>query len=111
MHGGNMAIINPYIFANRQGIPRLEATGVSVNTTNVVYSFKNHPFLNGNFAGLIIFKLPAFTAPTTAVPIVFDTNGKSVNVTTLNGATEKKDITLVVNEIVVAVDVIAVINV
>ena len=35
---------------------------------------------------MIIFKLPAFTAPTTAVPIVFDTNGKSVSVTTLNGA-------------------------
>lgn len=81
-----MAIVNPYIFANRQGIPRLEATGVSVNTTNVVYSFKNHPFLNSNFAGLIIFKLPAFTAPTTDVPIVFDTNGKSVSVTTLDGA-------------------------
>lgn len=86
MLGGNMAVVNPYIFANRQGIPRLEATGVSVNTNNVVYSFKNHPFLNGNFAGLIIFKLPAFTAPTTAVPIVFDTNNKSVDVTTLNGA-------------------------
>ena len=81
-----MAIINPYILANRQGIPRLEATSVSVNTNNIVFSFKNHPFLNSNFAGLIIFKLPAFTAPSTAVPIVFDTNGKSVNVTTLNGA-------------------------
>lgn len=81
-----MTIVNPYIFANRQGIPRLEATEVVVNTTNVTYSFKNHPFLNSNFAGLIIFKLPAFTAPTTAVPIVFDTNGKTVNVTTLNGA-------------------------
>lgn len=86
MHGGNMVIINPYILANKQGIPRLESTGVSVNTTNVVYSFKNHPFLNSNFAGLIIFKLPAFTAPTTAVPVVFDTNGKSVSVTTLDGA-------------------------
>lgn len=81
-----MAIINPYIFANRQGIPRLEATGVNVNSTAVIYSFKNHSFLNSNFAGLIIFKLPAYTAPTTAVPIVFDTNGKSVNVTTLDGA-------------------------
>lgn len=81
-----MVIINPYILANKQGIPRLEATGVSVNTTNVVYSFKNHPFLSSNFAGLIIFKLPAFTAPTTAVPVIFDTNGKSVSVTTLDGA-------------------------
>lgn len=81
-----MAWYNPFIWANKQGIPRLEATGVTVGTSSVVYSFKNHAFLNSNFAGLIIFKLPAFTAPTTAVPIVFDTNGKSVNVTTLAGA-------------------------
>lgn len=81
-----MAIYNPFIFANRQGIPRLEATGVTINTNSVVYSFNNHPFLNNNFAGVIIFKLPAYTAPSTAVPIVFDTNGKSINLTTLNGA-------------------------
>lgn len=81
-----MAWINPFIWANKQGIPRLEATEVIVGTSSVVYNFKSHAFLNANFAGLIIFKLPAFTAPTTAVPIVFNTNNKSINLTTLNGA-------------------------
>lgn len=71
--------------ANRNGIPRIEATGVTVNTDNVVYSFQANAFFNRNFAGLILFKLPSYTAPSTAVPIIFDTDGKSQPVTTLNG--------------------------
>lgn len=80
-----MSILSPYIWSNRNGIPRLEATGVTVSTTAVTFSFQNHPFLNVPFAGLILFKLPSFTAPTTAVPIVFDTNGKTQNLTKLGG--------------------------
>lgn len=80
-----MTLFNPFFMANRNGIPRVEATGVTVNTNNVVYSFQPHAFLNRNFAGLILFKLPSYTAPTTAVPIVFDTDGTSQAVTTLNG--------------------------
>ena len=69
--------------ANRNGIPRIEATGVTVNADNIVYSFQPNAFFNRNFAGLILFKLPSYTAPSTAVPIIFD--GKSQSVTTLNG--------------------------
>ena len=58
-----MILLNPYVYANRNGIPRLEA-----------------------YSGLILFKLPGFTAPTTAVPIVFSTNGKDQDLTTLGGA-------------------------
>lgn len=72
--------------ANRNGIPRIEATGVSVNATAVIYSFQRNAFYNRNFAGLIIFKLPAYTAPSTSVPIIFDTDGEQQAVTTLNGA-------------------------
>lgn len=72
--------------ANRNGIPRLEATGVNVSTTAVTFSFQRNAFYNRNFAGLIIFRLPAFTAPTTAVPIIFDTDGEQQNVTTIGGA-------------------------
>lgn len=81
-----MTFINPFILTNAQGIPRLEATGVTVNTSNVVFSFKNHRFLNYPYVGLILFKLPSYTAPSPAVPIVFDTNGNSQALTTLNGA-------------------------
>lgn len=30
-----MAFISPFIMANKNGIPRLESTGVTVGTTNV----------------------------------------------------------------------------
>lgn len=73
--------------ANRNGIPRIEATGVNVSATAVIYSFQRNAFYNRNFAGLIIFKLPAYTAPSTSVPIIFDTDGEQQIVTTLSGAT------------------------
>lgn len=81
-----MPFFNPFIMANRGGIPRLEATGVTVGTSSVTFSFRNHAFLNNsNFIGLVLFKLPSFTPPATAVPIVFNTNGKTENLVTLNG--------------------------
>ena len=42
-------------------------------------------FLNSAFSGLILVKLPKYTAPTTAVPIVFNTNGKTQALTTYDG--------------------------
>lgn len=72
--------------ANRNGIPRIEATGVSITDTNVVYNFQSQAFLNRNFAGLIIFRLPAYTAPTTPRNIIFNTDGVQQEVTTLGGA-------------------------
>lgn len=81
-----MAITNPFIWANRQGIPRLEATGVSVGSSSVTYSFQSHRFLSVPYSGLILFKLPSYTAPTTAVPVIFNTNGTAQSVTTLDGA-------------------------
>lgn len=80
-----MALFNPLFMANRNGIPRIEATGVSISTTAVTYNFQRNAFYNRNFAGLIIFKLPAYTAPATAVPIIFNTGGETQQVTTLNG--------------------------
>lgn len=72
--------------ANRNGIPRIEATGVNISSTAVTFSFQRNAFYNRNFAGLIIFRLPAYTAPTTAVPVIFDTDGESQAVTTIGGA-------------------------
>lgn len=80
-----MSLFNPFIMANRNGIPRIESTGVSVSTTAVTYNFQRNAFVNRNFAGLILFRLPAYTAPATAVPIVFNTDGETQAVTGLNG--------------------------
>lgn len=80
-----MSLFNPFFMANRNGIPRIEATGVNVGSTAVTYTFQRNAFYNRNFAGLIIFRLPAYTAPATAVPIIFDTDGEQQTVTTLGG--------------------------
>lgn len=76
----------PYFYANTRGIPRIEATNATITTTEVTYSFSPHKFLNSAFSGLILVKLPKYTAPTTAVPIVFSTNGKTQALTTYDGA-------------------------
>ena len=86
-----MSLFNPFFMANRGGIPRIEATGVTVGTDNVTYNFQPHAFLNRNFAGLIIFKLPSYTAPDTAVPVIFNTDGITQAVTTLGGSAVTSD--------------------
>ena len=80
-----MILLNPYVYANKNGIPRLEANSVNVSTSNVTFTFTPHNFLNKAYSGLVLFKLPGFTAPTPAVPIVFNTNGKDQDLTTLDG--------------------------
>lgn len=80
-----MTFISPFIWSNRNGIPRLEATSVNVTTDAVTYNFNPHRFLNSNYSGLILFKLPSYTAPATAVPLIFNTNGSSVNLTNVGG--------------------------
>lgn len=69
-----MVYINPYIKVNAGGIPRLEATGVT-SSDNLVYTFKSHRFLNYPYVGLLIFKLPATTATSTAGTVYFNTSG------------------------------------
>ena len=80
-----MAYINPFIKVNAGGIPRLEAETVTLTTDAATFNFSNHKYLNLPYSGLILFKLPSFTAPVTAVPIVFNTNGKTQALTTLGG--------------------------
>ena len=75
-----MAFISPFIMANKNGIPRLESTGVTVGTTNVRFS--------APFSGLILFRLaqPIPSGTTGTLPVVFDTNGATQALTTIAGA-------------------------
>ena len=74
-----MAYINPFIKVNAGGIPRLEArtTPTADANNNITYDFYEHRFLNYPYAGIIIFKLPAVTGPTTAGSVYFTTGGSS----------------------------------
>lgn len=45
--------LRPYTRVNRNGSAAIASTGVVVNTNNVVFSFKNHAFLNASYRGTI----------------------------------------------------------
>ena len=74
-----MAYINPFIKVNAGGIPRLDArnTPTADTNNNLTYDFYEHRFLNYPYAGIIIFKLPAVTAPAAAGSIYFTTGGSN----------------------------------
>ena len=78
----------PFQYVNRRGIPVLKTTGVTVETTGVVFSFPNHAFANSWYRGLVLVELvqeiPAGTTGT--LPVLFETNGQNKNLTTYNGA-------------------------
>ena len=43
----------PFQYVNRRGIPVLKTTGVTAETTGVVFSFPNHAFANSWYRGLV----------------------------------------------------------
>ena len=85
-----MALIwnNPFNWVNRRGSAAVGSTGVKVNTENVVFTFKNHAFVNANYRGTIFVNLLQAipTGTTTTLPILFETNGTTQAVTKFNGA-------------------------
>ena len=84
-----MALIwnNPFVWVNRRGSAASASTGVVVNTNNVVFSFKNHAFLNASYRGTIFVNLKQAipTGTTGTLPILFETNGVTQAVTKFNG--------------------------
>ena len=78
----------PFQYVNRRGIPVLQTTGVTVSTTGVVLSFPNHAFANSWYRGLVLVELAqAIPAGTTGtLPVLFETNGQTKNLTTYSGA-------------------------
>ena len=61
---------------------------MKVNTGNVVFSFRDHAFLNANYRGTIFVNLQQAipTGTTGTLPILFETNGVAQAVTKFNGA-------------------------
>ena len=67
-----MAILNPFTTANKQGIPRIETSGVAVGTTAVTYSLRNANFgrpWNGLVAVKVSQAVPTGTTGTLPVQI------------------------------------------
>ena len=47
----------PFNFSNRRGIPLIESTNVTADTTNVTVTLPNRVFRGLNDKGLVLFKL------------------------------------------------------
>lgn len=47
----------PFSWVNRRGSAAIGSTGVKVNAENVVFTFKNHAFVNANYRGTIFVNL------------------------------------------------------
>lgn len=78
----------PYSWVNRRGSTAIGSTGVKVNTDSVVFTFKNHAFVNASYRGTIFVNLMQAipTGTTGTLPILFETNGVTQAVTKFNGA-------------------------
>ena len=76
----------PYNFANRNGIPMIESSSVTVADDTVVINIPNRSFRFLNGTGLILFRLnTAIPAAGAALPIVFSSNEFTQPVTLTNG--------------------------
>ena len=77
----------PFAWVNRRGSAAIGSTGVTVNTANVVFAFRNHAFVNNNYRGSIFVNLQQTipTGTTDTLPILFETNGVTQAVTKKNG--------------------------
>ena len=77
----------PFTWVNRNGSAAIASTGVKVNAADVVFTFKNHAFVNTNYRGTIFVNLKQAipTGTTGTLPILFETNGVTQAVTKFNG--------------------------
>lgn len=82
-----MLWLRPYTWVNRNGSAAIASTGVVVNTADVVFTFKNHAFVNTSYRGTIFVNLMQAipTGTTGTLPILFETNGSTQAVTKYNG--------------------------
>lgn len=78
---------NPFTWVNRNGSAAVASQAVTVNANNVVFTFRNHAFVNANYRGTVFVNLrqsiPSGT--TTTLPILFETNGTTQAITKFNG--------------------------
>lgn len=76
----------PFNFSNRRGIPLIESTSVTADTTTVTVTLPNRVFRGLNSKGLVLFKLnQAIPEASNTLPIVFSSNDYTQPVTNIGG--------------------------
>ena len=74
----------PFNFANRNGIPMIESSQVTTDTTNVIISIPNRSFRFLNGTGLLLFRLNTEITNNT-LPILFSSNQFTQPLTLVGG--------------------------
>ncbi len=74
----------PFNFANRNGIPMIESSSVTVTDTNVVINIPDRAFRFLSGTGLILFRLNTEITDTT-LPILFSSNSFTQPLTIVGG--------------------------
>lgn len=84
-------VVFPFNFANRRGIPLIESSSVTSDTTNAIITISDRAFRNLEERGVFLFRLTT-AIPTAAatLPIVFSWTG-------CNGVVRTQALTLVNN--------------
>jgi hypothetical protein len=86
-----MATISILKNVNRGGVPCMETVGATLSTSALTYTFNPHPFVGNFFQGLFAVKVSGTpTAPTTAVPVNFTTEGVGGSTVVLYDAAGKE---------------------
>jgi len=76
----------PFNFSNRRGIPLIESTNVTADSTNVVITLPNKVFRGLNDKGLVLFKLnQSIPEASNTLPIVFSSNDYTQPLTNIGG--------------------------
>ena len=76
----------PFNFSNRRGIPLIESTQVTADTTNVTVTLPNRVFRGLNDKGLALFKLnQSIPESANTLPIVFSSNDYTQPLTNIGG--------------------------
>lgn len=77
----------PFNFANRNGIPMIESSAVTVNTDNVTITLPNRVFRALSTNGVVAFRLnTAIPESASTLPIIFVSNNFTQPLTQVGGA-------------------------
>ena len=82
-----MSTFYPINFCNRNGIPMMETSSVTVNDTNVTFTLTNRSFRFLNDKGILLFRLNQVIPSGTdeSLPIIFSTNDFDVPLVNIGG--------------------------
>lgn len=81
-----MTNIPPFYRANVGGIARVEAVAVKVEADRVTYTFRSHPWIRGNYNGLVIIRLLDLPDGIPIIPVFFNSGDGDVAPTKVGGS-------------------------